>query len=124
MLLIACTAFVSCKKDKDEAATIVGFWKGKYGTPNTYPTYGYAFLFRADGTVRVFNSADTTAAQKAEGTYTVTNAVVNTTYTYQGGGNLKYSTTATVDPRFTFMEGTYGSNANTTGGGQFFINKQ
>ncbi len=116
----------SCKKDDPEpvAPTIDGFWVGKYGNGSTaYPTNGYAALFRSNGTVRVFDGADTTKALKAEGTYTVTGADVKATYTYTPGGS-KFSFAATVDGKFTFLEGTWGSGDNTTNGGRWFMNKK
>ncbi|MFT3825644.1 MAG: hypothetical protein QM731_17120 [Chitinophagaceae bacterium] len=124
LLLIAVTMFAACSKDKDDDVSIVGFWKGKYGSPlTTYPTNGYCFLFRSNGTVRVFDGTDTTTASKAEGTYTVSGTTVNTTYSYITGGS-QYSTTGTVDSKFTFIEGTWGPGTNATSSGRFFINKQ
>jgi hypothetical protein len=119
--------FSACKKSDPAPPSdpaYVGLWKGKYGNGTTvYPTSGYAFLFRNNGTVRVFNSADTTAATKAEGTFTISGTTINTTYNYIGGGGT-YSTTATMDSKNTFQEGTWGSGTNTTNGGNFFIVKQ
>jgi hypothetical protein len=80
-------------------------------------------LFRNNGTVRVFNSADTTSATKAEGTYSISGSTVTTNYTYIGTSNT-YSTSSTFNPQYTFMEGTYGIGASTTGGGQFFLVKE
>lgn len=129
-------AFASCSKDDNSTVTttpvtttpppsIVGLWKGKYGNgAATYPTSGYAFLYRADGTVRVFNSIDTATAGKAEGTYIKSGATVTTTYTYLAPASGTYSTSATVDANFTFVEGTWGSGTNTTNGGMYFVNKQ
>lgn len=102
----------------------VGFWKGKYGSGTTaYPTSGYSFLFRSNGTVRVFDGSDTTSANKAEGTYSITGAAVAATYTYVGTTS-QFSIAATIDPRYSFQEGTWGSGANTTNGGKYFIVKQ
>lgn len=120
--------FLSCKKSSDPAPApdpaYVGFWKGKYGNGATaYPANGYAFLFRKDGTVRVFNNTDTTVAAKAEGIYSMLGTAVNTTYTYIVGG-AQYSTVTSIDPNYTFQEGSWGSGTNTTNGGKFFIVKQ
>lgn len=114
----------SCKKDKDETPkpSILGFWKGKYGNSTSYPSLGYAFLFRNNGTVRIFNNLDTAAAIKAEGTYTVSGTTVTTNYTYST--SLSYSTSATIDNNMTFQEGTWGNGTSTTDGGRFFIVKQ
>ena len=116
----------SCKKSSTTTTDpgYVGLWKGKYGSgATTYPTNAYQFLFRNNGTVRVFDGADTATATKAEGTYTISGSTVNTTYTYLGGGST-YSTTTTMDPKFTFQEGSWGSGTNTSNGGKFFLNKQ
>jgi hypothetical protein len=122
-----CLLFSSCKKDNTPAApadpAYVGLWKGKYGTGTAYPSYGYAFLFRNDGTVRVFNDSDTTTASKAEGIYSILGSTVNTTYKYISGGS-QYSTAAVMDLKASFIEGTWGSGTNTTNGGKFFVVKQ
>jgi hypothetical protein len=116
----------SCKKD-DPVATDpihVGFWKGKYSNGSTtYPTSGYAMLLRANGTMRAYDGADTATAGKAEGTYTISGTTINTTYTYLGGGST-FSTTAILDAKTTFAEGTWGSGTNTTSGGRYFLVKQ
>ena len=123
--VIACSfVFISCKKDKGpEAPSIVGFWKGKWGFSDAYPTHGYAALFRSNGTVRVFDGADTATAAKAEGTYTVLGATVTATYTYTGSSSLM-AISATVDSKFTFLEGTWGTSPSNTNGGKWILNKQ
>ncbi len=131
LALVALVTFASCKKDDPTpvaptpvAPSLVGFWKGKYGSGATsYPTSGYCFLYRTGGTVRVFDGADTTAAAKAEGTYAINGNKVTTTYTYTPGGGT-FSISATVDAKFTFIEGTWGSGTNVTNGGNYFVNKQ
>lgn len=117
--------FVSCKKDNPAPTpSVVGLWKGKYGNgPATYPNKRYAFLFRNDGTVRVYNNTDTFFAEKAEGTYIVTGGVVKTTYSYQNS-LFQYSTNGFLDSHFTFMEGTWSQVLNPNNGGKFFVIKQ
>jgi hypothetical protein len=80
-------------------------------------------LFRSNGTVRVFDGIDTASASKAEGTYTISGSTVTTNYTYLGSGPT-YSTSATVNSNFTFLEGTWGPGTSTSGSGQFFLVKQ
>ena len=136
-LLVLIVGLASCKKDDPEVITntvnvpvtptptIVGLWKGKYGNgAGVYPSSGYAFLYRADGTVRVFNNTDTTIAAKGEGTYLKSGSIVTCTYTYVTGGTGTFSTSATIDANMTFLEGTWGSGTNTTNGGLYFVNKQ
>lgn len=131
--MAATIVFGSCKKSTTTVTTnippapsILALWKGKYGSGTAYPNSGYAFLFRADGTVRVFNAQDTTLSTtaKAEGTYLKSGSTVTTTYTYLAPASGTYSTSATVDANITFIEGTWGSGTNTTNGGLYFINKQ
>src|ERR1700722_14719007 len=126
--LLFILSFTACTKKGQPAAptsfTIVGYWQGKYADDLTsYPTNPYGFLFRSNGTVRVYNikTADTSASYAAEGTYTFTGNILNTSYTYLNGGGA-FSTTATVDPDDTFMEGSWGSGT-TTNTGNFFISK-
>jgi hypothetical protein len=126
--LVALTSVLllsSCKKDNPAPTdpAYAGLWKGKYGVGTSAPGYGYAFLFRNNGTVRVFNDSDTATASKAEGTFSVTGSTVTTTYKYITAGD-QYSTTAVMDTKSTFIEGTWGSGSNTTNGGKFFIVKQ
>lgn len=116
--------FISCKKESSpETPSIVGFWKGKWGSSDAYPTYGYAALFRSNGTVRIFDGADTATAAKAEGTYTVSGTTVTANYTYAGSANL-LAISATVDSKFTFIEGTWGNSPSNTNGGRWFLNKK
>lgn len=124
--LLLCTAalFTACKKDNDDAGkpTIVGFWKGKYGSLTSYPTFAYGQLFRSDGTVRIYDGNDTATAGKGEGTYAVTNSTVTISYSYSP--SLKFSTTTIMNPAMTFQEGTYGSGTNPSNGGRYFLVKQ
>ncbi len=117
-------ALTSCKKEKTPAPSIVGFWAGKYGNgTTTYPATPYLALFRSNGTVRIFaNKTDTASASKAEGTYVVSGSTVTATYNYSA--SEQYSVSATVDSKFTFIEGSWGSGTNTTDGGKWFMNKQ
>ena len=104
-MLLFLVGIAACKKDKDSKKTVVGFWEGKYGNGGAIPNTGYFFLFRSNGTVRVYADAtDTASAGKADGTYIVTGTTVKTTYTYPS--DISYSTSATVDEGFTTMDGT------------------
>ena len=126
-LMTPITVSVSCKKDPKPKLNMFGFWQGKYGNGNNYPTSEYAFLFREDGTVRVFSGgSDTTSAavSKGEGIYPIPGSTMTAKYTYLGPGGTTFSVTGTVNPSFTFLEGTWGPGDNTSGNGRFFIVKQ
>jgi len=102
-----------------------GFWKGKHGVYENYPTITFCMLFRENGTVRVFvnQAPDTSQATKCEGSYNISNGVVYTHFTILNT-SAEFSTSATVDSKFTFMDGTWGSDTSKTNGGHFFLNKQ
>ena len=124
ILLSASVMFTSCEKDDpDPTPTHVGYWKGKYGGTTAYPALPWSMLLRSNGTVRVYDGSDTTAASKAEGTYSISGSTLTTTYTYLTGGN-SYSTSATLNSQKTFMEGTWGTAPATTGGGLYFMAKE
>jgi hypothetical protein len=120
MLLVS----VSCKKKKDPppAPTVIGYWVGKYGNGSDAATLDYAFVFKSDGTVKVYaNNADTSRATKGDGTYTISGTRITSTYVYPG--NLRYSAIGTVDANFKIMTGTWGNGTVSTGN-TFFLNKQ
>jgi hypothetical protein len=145
LLIVSITAllytmiFTSCKKDtvtntvtvKDTVApvrNIIGYWQGQfaaYTTPQQYPTNGaLGFLFRANGTVRVYDGTvpmDTATAVVAEGTYNISGLTVFTTFTISA---VSLSTVATVDSAFTFFQGTLGNSPSTSGEDVFFEGKQ
>jgi len=122
-VLLMIAGIAACKKDKAATPSVVGFWEGNYGNGSTVPDQNYCFLFRSNGTVRVYADAtDTATAGKAEGTYIVTGNTVKTTYTYPA--NLSYSTLATADAEFKTLDGTWGDNANTSGRGTFRVFKK
>jgi hypothetical protein len=119
--------FASCKKDSPvPQPSIVGFWKGKIGIGQQYPIYGYAYLFRDNGTVRVYflgNNSDTTLAKVAEGSYLLTGTQLNTTHTYFPNGS-QHSTVGIINGNYSFTEGTWASIQNPNHNGKFFLNKQ
>ncbi|SDC81362.1 hypothetical protein [Niabella drilacis] len=123
---IAVFILAGCKKKKEDlppAPSVVGYWEGKYGNGNAVPGQPYFFLFRSNGTVRVYaDNADTASAGKAEGTYIVSGNTVKTTYTYPPA--TSYSTQAVVDAGFATMDGTWGSGASVSGNGTFRIFKK
>ena len=123
-MFIAIALFEACSKSKDPEPTpsILGFWVGKYGNSAGAANADYAFLFKADGSLKVYaNDADTSKATKAVGTYFISGTKITASYTYPG--NAKYSAAATADVNFKTLSGTWGSGTSTTGN-TFFMNKQ
>jgi hypothetical protein len=111
--MLAVLVIASCKKE--DPATVVGFWSGTYD--GTEPWH---VLFRANGTVRVYDGADTATAGFAEGTYTVSDSV-RTQYSYSVDN--RYSTAAKMNDDATSMVGTYGYDTSTDDAGTFTLTK-
>lgn len=116
LLLAIVASFITACKEDDPAPSVVGFWSGTYDG-----SASWHMLYRSNGTVRVFDGADTATAGKAEGTYTVSDSV-RTTYTYIGGGPT-YSTAGKMNDAATTMVGTYGAGTVTNGGGIFALSR-
>ena len=111
--------------------TIVGFYTGKIGNNTDYPSFQMAFLFRNDGTVRVYNNNistpgyfDTSLIPPSEGTYTVVGSTVVTNCAYVSNPSNTFSTLGTLDSAFTYMDGSWGYGTATSGGGYYFSYKQ
>jgi len=127
-ILLTAVVLSSCKKSTDSGhgPSIYGYWKGKYGTGNTYPFYVWIVEFRSNGTVRVYNGvdniADSAASIRADGTFTLTGSSVELHYLFAATAE-SYSSTAEVDTKYIFMEGSWGSGANTSDGGKFYLFK-
>lgn len=118
LLMLIIIVISGCKKSSTNPVNIVGLWSGNYGNGLATPYAPYKMLFRADGTVRVFDGADTATASKAEGTYTVSDSV-RTYYTYFGGSS--FSTAALLNGAGNRMNGTWGNGTSTAGSGTFFL---
>lgn len=117
----------ACKKSNSPAPApraVAGFWVGKLGYGNSTPNDGYAYLFRPDGTVRVYDDAeDTASGSAAEGTYVLKDSTVMTNYAYSAGGQA-YTSVGVINSSSTEISGTWGVGASPTGGGMFILNKQ
>jgi hypothetical protein len=126
-VVIVISGIVSCsKKDKldDPKKVVVGYWKGKYGASSTSLTQSWEFLFRSDGTLRVFDGADTTTTTgKGEGTYTIADSVVMTHFAFFVNPSYIFSSTGVLNTNDTKMTGTYG-RPGSSGTGYFFLDKQ
>ncbi|MCD2424205.1 hypothetical protein LQ567_15600 [Niabella pedocola] len=125
--VLSVALFASCKKSKESVAppppTVEGYWMGNYGLGNNNPDLFYAFLFRANGTVRIYSgNTDTSKAVKAEGSYTLQNNTVKTTY--NTGADMSYSTTATLNAAFNAMEGSWKDNQLGLNKGGFSVAKK
>lgn len=112
-------------RDTVNGRPLAGYWPGTYQSPGFYPDYQFSFLFRTDGTVRVYiyGTDSSNALVNGEGQYQIIqDSVVATTLDI--GGNF-YSTFDTV--RFNgniFMEGTIGQGLSTSGYGVNIAHKQ
>ncbi|HEX6333115.1 MAG TPA: hypothetical protein VFZ78_02750 [Flavisolibacter sp.] len=123
-VLIGCL-LVSCDKDDDTNNTsytnVIGFWKGKVGTGTAAPNTDVAFLFRSDGTFRVYNnSSDTTNAGKVDDIYGVAGTIINMNY-FEFGSPYNKNMEGNINSSYTRIDGTWGAGAATTGGGTFYL---
>lgn len=129
-LFLSCAFFLAvvpaCSKKTSGSElppqNVTGYWMGLYGDTNGYPDNTYNFLFRANGTVRVYESTDTTDVNNtAEGTYQVQGTTVTTHYTFLNSTET-VNTTATLNGQYTFMQGSWSENGTTLG--MFFLVRQ
>lgn len=92
---------LSCSKDEEEELKpYTGFYVGLSGLGSEVPTNDFAILFRSDGSMRYYESSDTTKGTKQEGTYTVIDKALEfrlNSSTYVGSG--------TYNADFTILEG-------------------
>ncbi|HTB51189.1 MAG TPA: hypothetical protein VK718_00325 [Ferruginibacter sp.] len=135
--LVFAIMFVSCKKtvtttvtikDTIRRESIVGFWPGLYEQPGYDPldnTLQFSFLYRNDGTMRVYaDGTDTTSAdvgEEADGTYNISGLTLTT---YFNIGGTDFISAATLDSTFTYYEGTAGDAPSSSGFVVFIGNKQ
>lgn len=124
--VLSVALFASCKKNKETVLpppTVEGYWQGNYGIGDNNPDLFYSLLFRANGTVRVYSgNTDTSKAVKAEGSYTLQNNTVKTTY--NTGADISYSTTAILNAAFNAMEGSWKDNQLGVAKGGFSVTKK
>lgn len=128
LLFLAAAAFVlttSCKKDECPAPTypVEGLWVGKYGSGTNAPTSGFSMVVESGGKITVADGDNITSSSKATGTWTLTGNVFKATYTYSGGGNT-FTIQANWSNNGKMTSGTYGSGANATGGGTWFMDRK
>jgi hypothetical protein len=114
--------FASCKKEKDPVYSIEGYWVGKYGSGSATPTSGYSMLIEPGGVITVADGSKISTSTKAVGTWTITGNVFKATYTYQNGGST-FSIQATFHNNGKLTEGTWGSGANVSGSGTWYMDR-
>jgi len=126
--LLCTIAFFSadCKKSNSAAApphrSVVGYWVGKFADGGATPTNGFAFLFRPNGTVRVYDDQDTASGSATEGTYALADSTVTTTYS-NGGAYGPYNTVGVLNSTSTQISGSWGDGGTNYNGGIFYLNK-
>lgn len=96
---------------------VAGTWSGTYGTgQNSGPNY-YCFRLNADGTMQALSN---TGAVIANGSYVFSNNQLTGNYTYGNGGKFSFNALLQVNGT---LSGTWGSNANVSGGGLWVMSK-
>lgn len=130
LILAISATFISCKKDKDPDADlppltdVVGYWVGMYGTGQGDPNKDYAFLVKPDNRLIVYSqTADTSVADKATGTWTFDKQTKKFTsyyvYHYDDRPDNTHSTKGELIHRS--LTGTWGNGLETSGGGTFKV---
>lgn len=76
--------FISCKKDEADEPSPVGFYVGLEGLGTDVPNYDIALLIRDNGTIRYYDSPDTTKGAKREGTYTMNGNLIDFRVNFTG----------------------------------------
>lgn len=124
--LLFTTVFASCKKDECPTPTypVEGLWAGKYGSGASTPTLGFSMVVEAGGKVTVADGDNITSSSKASGTWTLTGNVFKATYTYSTPGGSTFTIQANWSNDGKMTSGTYGSGANPTGGGTWFMDRR
>jgi hypothetical protein len=103
-------------KDTIYGGKIAGFWPGTFENPGFYPNSQFSFLFKSDGTLRVYvegSDADTAASPFiGDGVYRILGFSIASQFNIAG---QLYSAQGTVDSSFIFYEGTIGGGLQTSG---------
>lgn len=125
LLLVSTYIFTSCEKDeivKENPKTVEGFWEGKFGNGDDEPDQYIAYLFRKDGSVKVYGDPDTTKTPFANGLYEVNGQNIGAKYIYNNG--TIHSVYGMIDEKFTIIDGVWGIGDNVNDGGLFSVNKK
>jgi len=127
LLLILSTAFLACKKDKDESSnqagseSFMGKWTGTYGFDNDFPGYFFSLNIKSDGVIQELNSS---GVAKGEGTWTMQGSALKGVYKMKFSPYNEYSVIATFNPATGKIEGTWGYDNNGADGGKILLAKQ
>jgi hypothetical protein len=118
--LICGILFTACKKNSGQSSnSVIGFWVGKIGMGTNPPSIEYGFLFKTDGTVTVYSSADTAISDRQTATYFVTGATMKANFNFPDPVTM----TGTINSGFTRIEGDWFYGVNVFGG-HFYMDKK
>lgn len=99
-----------------------GYWKGKYGTGTSLPTYDYTMVLEEDGKFTVASNSTIFGSSPATGTYTISGNIFKGTYMYLFGG--QYSCKGTFNAATKRITGTWGYGTSVVNGGGFYLDMQ
>ncbi|MBX7226233.1 MAG: hypothetical protein K1X55_09390 [Chitinophagales bacterium] len=117
LILVSAMLFTNCKK---EECTVIPDYNGKWvGTYNS--TNDFTLILNDLGTLGVVDGLGDVS--QATGTWTVIGKNFRGTYRYTSSGNI-FSLAGTVSDDDKTINGTYGVNSSTSGGGTFTVTKQ
>lgn len=105
-------ALASCKKETSNAP-LYGYWAGTGLIKGTTLSQYFGFLYNNDGTVRAYDAGDTTAANKASGTYVIDSDSIRTVL---NDGVTETQFSAVVNDANTQMFGTFRRTTGTYSG--------
>ncbi|WP_428224568.1 hypothetical protein [Flavobacterium sp.] len=125
LLLLGCSKDDDCPAPIPPTYQVQGYYVGKYGSGVNEPNSGFSMVVEADGKMMVADGASLSIASKASGTYTLVGNVFKATYTYNTPGGSTFSIQANYDSSTgKFTSGTWGSGANYTGSGTWFMDRK
>ena len=110
------------------ANLFIGHWKGKYGSGTTTPNTFFNLIIE-NGLVTVISNEENSLNNGFSNYYGLSSSapVINDktiTFIYQYINGSTFSITATYNPTTKKLEGTYGANLNTSGGGTIIFEPQ
>lgn len=99
-----------------------GYWVGKYGFGvSATPNQNYFAVFEEGNKITTGDTGSSLFdSSYTSGSFSISGNTVTATYTVEGGGST-ISILGTYDPSTKKITGTYGSGANTSGLGTFYL---